>query len=283
MKIGMVLEGGAMRGMYTAGVLDVFLDKDVKVDGIIGVSAGVLFGVNYCSKQRGRAIRYNKRFCKDKNYMSLYSLIKTGNLVNKQFAFYDVTSRYDVFDNYTYKKNNKGFLATVTNVETGNAEYLELNDVNEGLEVLRATSAIPLVSEIVEINGKKYLDGGVGDSIPVLKAKSMGYDKIIVVLTRDKTYRKEALDEKIAKLTKLRYHKYPKFIDKMLNRHNEYNKTIDMINKMEDDGEIFVLRPSKPISLHTIERDVKHLDEVYNLGLEVAKESMPALKAYLNK
>ena len=283
MKIGMVLEGGAMRGMYTAGVLDVFLDKDVKVDGIIGVSAGVLFGVNYCSKQRGRAIRYNKRFCKDKNYMSLYSLIKTGNLVNKQFAFYDVTSRYDVFDNYTYKKNNKGFLATVTNVETGNAEYLELNDVNEGLEVLRATSAIPLVSEIVEINGKKYLDGGVGDSIPVLKAKSMGYDKIIVVLTRDKTYRKEALDEKIAKLTKLRYHKYPKFIDKMLNRHNEYNETVDMINKMEDDGEIFVLRPSKPISLHTIERDVKHLDEVYNLGLEVAKESMPALKAYLNK
>ena len=282
-KTCLVLEGGSMRGLFSAAILDTFLDEGIEVDGIIGVSAGALFAPNYYSHQKGRALRYNKRFAKDYRFMSFPSFLLTGNLVNKQFAFYDVTSRHDVFDNYTYKKNNKGFLATVTNVETGNAEYLELNDVNTGLEVLRATSAIPLVSEIVEINGKKYLDGGVGDSIPVLKAKSMGYDKIIVVLTRDKTYRKEALDEKIAKLTKLRYHKYPKFVDKMLNRHNEYNETIDMINKMEDDGEIFVLRPSKPISLHTIERDVKHLDEVYNLGLEVAKESMPALKAYLNK
>lgn len=113
MKIGMVLEGGAMRGMYTAGVLDVFLDKDVKVDGIIGVSAGVLFGVNYCSKQRGRALRYNKRFCKDKNYMSLYSLLKTGNLVNKQFAFYDVPMIHDVFDTKEYKKSKTKFYATV--------------------------------------------------------------------------------------------------------------------------------------------------------------------------
>ena len=127
----MVLEGGAMRGMYTAGVLDVFLDKAVKVDGIIGVSAGVLFGVNYCSKQRGRAIRYNKRFCKDKNYMSLYSLIKTGNLVNKQFAFYDVPMIHDVFDTKEYKKSKTKFYSTVTNVKTGDAEYIELKDVIE--------------------------------------------------------------------------------------------------------------------------------------------------------
>ena len=199
MKIGMVLEGGAMRGMYTAGVLDVFLDKDVKVDGIIGVSAGVLFGVNYCSKQRGRAIRYNKRFCKDKNYMSLYSLIKTGNLVNKQFAFYDVPMIHDVFDTKEYKKSKTKFYATVTNVNTGLAEYIELNDVIGQMEVLRATGAMPYVSQIVEYEGEGYLDGALADSIPIDKCMEMGYDKIIVVLTKPMNYRKKKHPEWIAK------------------------------------------------------------------------------------
>ena len=169
MKKGLVLEGGAMRGMYTSGVLDAFLDEKIEFDDIIGVSAGTLFGVNFLSKQRGRAIRYNKRFSKKLNYMGLFSLITSKNIINKKFAFYEVPFKLDVFDNEEYKKSNTNFYATVTNVETGKPEYILLKDVFEQMELLRATSAMPFVSEIVDIDGKKYLDGGVSDSIPFEK------------------------------------------------------------------------------------------------------------------
>ena len=184
MKIGLVLEGGAMRGMYTAGVLDTFLDNNIEVDGIIGVSAGVLFGVNYLSKQKGRVIRYNKRFINDKRYMGLWSLLTTGNVINKEFSFYEVPQKLDVFDNDTFMKSKIDFWATVTNIETGEAEYIKLEDLFAQMEVLRATSAMPYVSKIVELDSGKYLDGGISDSIPVDKCKELGFDKIIVVLKR---------------------------------------------------------------------------------------------------
>ena len=155
-KVGLVLEGGSMRGMFTAGVLDTLMDEGIEIDGIIGVSAGALFGSNYFSRQKGRVIRYNKRFCSDYRYMSLLSYLFTGNLVNRQFAFYDVTLKYDLFDNETFIKNNSGYYVTVTNIETGEAEYLEMKDVIKEMEMLRATSAIPLLSEIIEVNGKIF-------------------------------------------------------------------------------------------------------------------------------
>ena len=184
MKVGLVLEGGAMRGMYTAGVLDTFLDNDINVDGIIGTSAGVLFGVNYPSKQKGRVIRYNKKYCKDKRYMGLHSLITTRNVINKEFSFYEVPFKLDVFDDKTYSESNVDFYATITNVETGKPEYVKIGSILEEMELLRATSAMPFVSKIVELGGNKYLDGGVSDSIPVDKCKELGYEKIIVILTR---------------------------------------------------------------------------------------------------
>ena len=159
MKVGLVLEGGAMRGMYTAGVLDTFLDNNIEVDGIIGVSAGVLFGVNYLSKQRGRVIRYNKKYCRDKRYMGLYSLLTTGNIINKDFSFYEIPYKLDIFDDDTFSKSNTDFYATISNIETGLPEYVKLDKILEQMEVLRATSAMPFVSKVVEIDGKKYLDG----------------------------------------------------------------------------------------------------------------------------
>lgn len=280
MKIGMVLEGGAMRGMYTAGVLDVFLDKDVKVDGIIGVSAGVLFGVNYCSKQRGRAIRYNKKYCKDKNYMSFYSLIKTGNLINKQFAFYDVPLKYDVFDIKEYKKSKTKFYATVTNVNTGLAEYVELDDIIEQMEVLRATGAMPYVSQMVEYEGEKYLDGALADSIPIDKCMEMGYDKIIVVLTKPMNYRKKKHPSWIAKLV---YGKYPKLVETINTRYLQYNKTMDKIEQLEKEGKIFVFRPSRKVDMGRVEKDPEKLQEMYDLGISDATESIKKLNKYLSK
>ena len=278
MKVGLVLEGGAMRGMYTSGVLDVFMDNNIDIDGIIGVSAGVLFGVNYFSRQRGRALRYNKKFSKDKRYMGIRSLLKTGNIINKDFAYYEVPTRLDVFDQETFAKSGKDFYAVVTNVEEGVPEYIKIIDVFNQMEVLRATSAMPIVSKTVEIDGKKYLDGAISDSIPVEKMKSMGYDKIIVILTRPINYRKKGKEGNILKLG---YRKYPKLVNLLKSRHNDYNNTLDKIMEMEENNEIFVIRPSRTVKIKRIERDEEKLQEMYDLGIEDGKKSIKKLKKYL--
>lgn len=278
MKVGLVLEGGAMRGMYTAGVLDTFLDNDIKVDGIIGTSAGVLFGVNYPSKQRGRVIRYNKKYCKDKRYMGLHSLLTTGNIINKEFSFYEVPFKLDIFDDKTFNESGIDFYATISNIETGEAEYVKLDSILNQMEVLRATSAMPFVSEIVEIDGKKYLDGGVTDAIPVDKCKELGYDKIIVVLTRVKEYRKKKSNDFLAKIM---YRKYPKLIEAMNRKYQVYNDTVERIIDSENKKEIFVIRPSRLVDISRIEKDENKLEEMYNLGIEDSKRLMDDLKEYL--
>ena len=176
MKTCLVLEGGAMRGMYTEGVVDTLLKNNIIVDGIIGVSAGALFGINYCSKQIGRALRYNKKYINDKSvdYMSLKSLLKTGNIINKDFAFYEVPFKLDVFDEKEFQKSKTDFYATITNVKTGKAEYVKITNTEKQMEVFRATGAMPFVSQMVEINNQLYLDGALGDSIPLDKAKELG-------------------------------------------------------------------------------------------------------------
>lgn len=279
MKVGLVLEGGAMRGMYTAGVLDTFLDNNIEIDGIIGVSAGVLFGVNYLSKQRGRVIRYNKRFINDKRYMGFWSLLTTGNIINKEFSFYEVPKKLDVFDNDTFVKSKTDFWATVTNIETGEAEYIKLDDLFAQMEVLRATSAMPYVSKIVELESGKYLDGGISDSIPVDKCKELGYDKIIVVLTRPLDYRKKKPKEVIAKIF---YRRYPKFAKTVNNRYKMYNETVEKIIDMENKKEIFVIRPSRLVNVKRIEKNPEKLQEMYELGLEDSKNSLEKLKEYIN-
>lgn len=282
-KTILVCEGGSLRGMYTSGVLDTCMEESIKIDAILGVSAGALFTPNYFSNQKGRALRYSKRFCNDKRNMSLRNFLFTGNLVSKQFAYYDITLKHDIFDNETFIKNNTGFYAVCTNVETGKAEYLEMHDIVKEMEILRATAAIPFVSRMVKLNGKKYLDGGVGDSIPVIKAKEMGYDHIIVVLTRDESYRKAPLSKGMEYLLKLRYWNYPKFIESMMNRHERYNQTLKQIQTMKENDEIFVISPSSPIHMHTIERDPNKLQEVYDLGVKDCQAHMIQLKQYLHQ
>lgn len=280
MKVGLVLEGGAMRGMYTAGVLDIFLDNKIKVDGIIGVSAGVLFGVNYLSHQRGRVIRYNKKYAKDKRYMGISSLIKTGNIINRDFAYYEVPTKLDVFDQENYSKTNIPFYATVTNVETGEAEYIRVTDVFKQMELLRATSAMPIISRIVEIDNKKYLDGAIADSIPIDKMKSLGYDKLIVVLTKPLEYRKK---KRGSSLIKFYYRKYPMFAKTMQNRYIKYNETIEKIIDLENKGDIFVIRPSREVKMSRIEKNPDKLQEMYDLGINDGKKIIKKLRKYIKR
>ncbi|HDR0618535.1 patatin-like phospholipase family protein [Pasteurella multocida] len=280
MKVGLVLEGGGMRAMFTAGVLDVFLTENVQVDGIVAVSAGVLFGVNYPAKQYGRALRYNKKYLNDKRYMGWHSLLTTGNIVNKDFAFYELPFSLDPFDAETFRQSKIDFYATLTNVQTGEAEYVKLDDVFNEMEVLRATSAMPFVSKMVEINGQYYLDGGIADSIPLKKCQALGYDKIIVVLTRPLEYRKKTTPSWIFNLF---YRDYPHLVEKLKTRYQNYNDTVEEIIRLNNNKDIFVIRPSHHLPIGRIEKDVEKVQAMYDLGITDAKREMAALKAFLSR
>lgn len=278
MKVGLVLEGGGMRGLYTAGVLDALLDAGIKVDGLVSVSAGALFGVNFLSGQRGRALRYNKRFIRDKNYISLLSWLKTGNMVNREMAYYKIPMELDIFDQEAFAQSGVPFYVTVTNLETGQAEYPKIDHVFDQMEYLRASSALPLISQIVEIDGKKYLDGGLTDSIPVDFAKSLGFDKLIVILTQPLDYRKKASS---GRLYRLFYKEYPKFVEVASKRYQHYNDTVEKIIRMEEAGEIYVIRPEQSLVVRRLERDPEKLEAVYTLGFQDSQKQLMELKYYL--
>ena len=280
MSVGLVLEGGGMRGLYTAGVLDAFLDAGIKVDGIVAVSAGALFGVNFLSKQKGRALRYNQKYASYPNYMGLRSWLRTGNVVNKEFAYYKVPMELDVFDEETFEQSGVPFYVTVTNLETGKAEYHKIDNVFEQMELFRASSALPVASKIVEWQGKHYLDGGLSDSIPVDFAKSLGFDKLIVVLTRPLDYRKKASS---GRLYKLLYRHYPNFVEVASKRYQYYNGTLEHIIDLEQKGQVFAIRPSQPLEIGRLETNPDKFEEIYQIGLKQAKADMASLQAYLSK
>lgn len=279
MKVGLLLEGGAMRGLYTVGVLDVLMDNNIKVDTIMGVSAGALFGVNFKSKQRQRALRYNLKYANDKRYMGMNSLLKTGNIMNKEFCFDIVPYELDIFDFKTFEESPEEFYAVVTNVETGKAEYIKIDDLDEKMEYLRASGSMPFVSKFVEIDGKKYLDGGTSDSIPIEKILEMGLDKIIVVLTRPIEYRKKKSNKIMPKLF---YSKYPNFVNTINNRYKRYNEQVEKIIELEKQGKIFVVRPTKTVKMKRVENDINKLQEMYDLGINDANNLIKDLKEYLN-
>ena len=279
MKSGLVLEGGAMRGMYTAGIMDVFMDENIEFDGIIGVSAGAVFGVNYLSKQRGRVIRYSKKFNPDKNYISIGSLLRTGDIVNTEFAYGKVPRELDVFDDETFEKSGVPFYAVVTDMYTVMPKYIKIDRVFEQLNVLRASASMPFMSRPVIIGGIPCLDGGISDSIPFEHFAEMGYKKQVVILTRDINYVKKPLPPMSAKVY---YRKYPVFAERLKMRYDNYNKKIERLKKKEENGDIFVIRPTKPIEIKKIERNPEKLQKVYELGVSDAKAAVSAVKEFLS-
>ena len=234
--------------------------------------------INYVSKQPKRALRYNLRYINDNRYMSIKSLMRTGNLINKDFTYYKLPFQLDVFDNKTFKQSDINFFATVTNIETGEAEYIKIEDAFKQMETLRATSALPFISEIIEINGKKYLDGGIANSIPVDYFEKQNYDKIIVILTRPIDYRKK---KSTGVQFKVAYGKYPKLIEKLENRYQDYNNTVERIVELEKQGKVLVIRPDEEITIKRLEKDTDKLQHVYDLGIKNGKESIERVKNYL--
>lgn len=281
MKVGLLLEGGAMRGMYTCGVLDVLLKNKIKVDLIMGVSAGALFGVNYKSRQIGRGLRFNLKYIKDKRYFGLYSYITTGNILNAEFCFKDIPDTLDDFNYASFKRTKEEFYAVVTNIKTGRAEYIKIDELKgDNLEYLRASGSLPLVSKPVLINGEEYLDGGIADGIPINKINSMGIDKLIVVLTRPEGYRKKKQNMAISKRA---FRKYPNLIKTIENRYKTYNNSLDEVEFLESQKDLILIRPSRLVNIKRVEKNKEKIQEMYDLGVEDAQNKLKEIKSYLKE
>lgn len=280
MQTGLVLEGGAMRGMYTAGALDVLMENGVTAEKVVGVSAGALFGVNFLSRQQGRVIRYNKRFNADKDYLGWRPLLREGNIISTEYAYDRVPRELDRFDDEAFMHSGVPFFAVVTNVETGKAEYMQIKSVFAQMDALRASGSMPFVSRMVKIGDKKYLDGGIADSIPYRWMAQQGCDKVLVILTRDRAYRKHPAKKAPIRLF---YGRFPRLAACLIDRHTMYNNAVEELNQWEKAGKAFVLRPSHKIEIERIETDPQRLQAVYDLGRQDALAQLEQIKAYLQR
>lgn len=271
-KIGLVLEGGGLRGVYTSGVLDAFLDNDIKFPYVIGVSAGVCNAISYFSKQRGRNIKVNVEHCDDKEYFSIKNILKKGAMFNENMLFDKIPHNLYPFDYDTYTKEYTTLKAVVTDCETGKPIYYELNDLKNQYDIVKASSWLPFISKMVHYDGKKLLDGGVSDSIPIKKALEDGCKKCVVVLTRPKEYRKTA--NKSGLVANIVYRNYPNFAKAISTRYKKYNDTLDYIEKLEKQGKIVVIRPSETLDVARLEKDPQKLIKAYRLGYDDAVDQM---------
>lgn len=275
MKTALVMEGGAMRGMFTCGVLDVLMENGISFDGAVGVSAGATFGCNIKSRQIGRAFRYNKKYCKDKRYHSIRSLLTTGDIYNVPFCYDELPYKLDKWDIDAFRANPMEFYCVATDINTGKPVYYKC-ETGEKSDIIwiQASASMPLVSRPVEINGGVYLDGGISDSIPLKFMEGLGYDKILVIETQPKDYVKGR--QKYMPLVRWMLRKYPNMIKAMEERYLMYNEQKRYVREKEEKGEIEVIRPLAPLNISPVETDEKELERVYQLG------RAEALK-YLNK
>lgn len=278
-KTGLVMEGGAMRGMFTCGVIDVMMENNIEYDGAVGVSAGACFGCNYKSRQIGRAIRYNKVYARDKRFCSFDNLIKTGDLFGVDFCYDELPRRLDVFDVDTFKANPMEFFVVATDVTTGKPAYFRLSDGGDtDMNWIRASSSIPMLSRIVEIDGYKLLDGGISDSIPIRFLEEQGYNRNVVILTRPFGFVKK---KEFTPLAHVLLHKYPHMVEAMENRPIMYNETTEYIRKRELEGSLFVIRPPKTMDISNIAKDPDELQKAYDIGREIMTKRLDELKSYL--
>ena len=280
MKKGLVLEGGAMRGLFTAGIIDVLMENDIVFDGEVGVSAGAAFGCNYKSNQPRRAVRYNTRFCRDKRYCSVRSLIKTGDMFGAEFCYHEIPEKLDLFDFETYRNSPMEFYAVCTDVNTGMPIYHRCDTMSDSeLEWIRASASMPMAARIVSVDGYNMLDGGISDSIPLKFIEKSGYERNIVILTQPRDYTKGK--NSLMPLLKVMYRKYPGLIKAMENRHIMYNNQLKYVRKAEQDGRAFVIAPEEKLPIKRVEHDPEVLREVYRIGRRAGMKHLEAIRKFL--
>ncbi len=281
MKKGLVMEGGAMRGMFTCGILDVLMENDISFDIAVGVSAGATFGCNIKSGQTGRAYRYNRKYCTDKRYHSIRSLLFTGDIYNVKFCYEELPYHLDKWDIEAFENNPMEFYCVATDIETGGPVYHRCKDGRkEDITWIQASASMPLVSRPVRIDGGVYLDGGISDSIPLKFMEGKGADKILVIETQPIDYIKSP--QQYMWLVRLMLKKYPAMIKCMEERYLMYNEQKRYIREREKEGRAFVIRPDKPLNISAIEKDPAELERVYRLGRAAAEKRLEDLKKYLS-
>lgn len=277
----LILEGGGMRGVFTAGVLDYFMDKNLMFSEIYGVSAGSCHACSYISGQRHRAFDVNVDYLDDKRYCSLESLLKTGDLFGADMLYHQIPDVLNPFDYDTYNKYEGSFYAVITDCETGKPVYQKIGDLHHDIIYIRASSSLPMISRMVEIDGRKYLDGGISDSIPVRRALENGPEKSVVILTQPADYRKSP--NKMAGLIRKKYYKYPALGQAVADRHLMYNDTLDYIKQQEAAGNVFVIRPDSPAGIGRIEKNREKLEKLYCRGFDTARKQEKKLMEFLEK
>lgn len=281
MKQGLVLEGGAMRGLFTAGVIDVMMENGIDFDGLIGVSAGSSFGCNYKSRQPGRVLRYNLRYGRDPRYMGWRTLLTTGNLVGAEFAYHTLPLELDIFDSATFENNPMEFHMVCTDCLTGNPVYHRMDRVTHSeLEWLRASASMPLVTKPVKVDGMVMLDGGISDSIPLKHFQSIGFERNVVVLTRERAYRKQPATLWPYRLLMRRY---PAITRAMAQRHAMYNNQLAFVQQQEALGNTFVIAPQQPLPIARTDMDPQKIKNVYEIGHSTCAALLPELKKFLTK
>ena len=281
MKTGLIMEGGAMRGMFTAGVLDVLMENGLVTDGAIGVSAGAVFGCNYKSHQIGRVIRYNTEYCNDKRYASFKNLVKTGNLYSEQFCYHEVPEKLDPFNEAAFAASPMDFFVVCTDVKTGEPIYHKCRKGDaEDVLWMEASASMPLAAKIVKIGHYGLLDGGVADSIPVRFFESIGYTRNLIILTQPKGYTKKK--NKFLPAIRAKYFRYPAFVEAVADRHERYNETLSYISMLEQAGKDYVIRPPIPLEIGAMERDPAQLRRVYETGRAVAQIQVEKIRDFLN-
>lgn len=278
-KLGLVLEGGGMRGIYTVGVLDFFLKENIKMDYVIGVSAGACNGISYVSNQQGRSYRVNTNYLKDKRYASFTNYLKTRSIFGMDFIFDEIPNKLDIFDFDTFLSSPTEFVVGVTDVLTGKPIYFGKDALKYDSTVLRASSSIPIFSPIVDFNGGKYLDGGTSDPIPVRKALEDGCDKVIVVLTRDRSYVKKA--ESFRTIYHRIFKQYPQMVRLLDERHQIYNETLQYVTELEKSGKAIVIAPSIPINISRFEKNLNKLQSLYDMGIRDSEEILSNKKEHI--
>ena len=281
-KVALVLEGGSFRGQFTAGVLDVFLEHGIEFAACYGVSAGTLNGLSFKSRQIGRANRVNLAFCNDPRYIGAKTLATTGSIVGYDFMLNDVQDRLDPFDNDAYLANPMPLFATVTDIVFGTADYLQVKDVTLDIDTVRASTSLPLVTQPVEIDGHLYLDGGVADSVPVEHVlEDAGFDRAVVILTQDRSFRKGPYE--FLPAAKTVYAGYPYLVEALADRHERYNEQREHIWAYEDEGCALVLAPGKPVEVGHVEHDAAKLLDLYIQGRQAALAQLDKLQAFIGR
>ena len=276
----LILEGGGMRGTFSAGVLDFFMEKGVRIDDVYGVSAGACLACSYLCGQIGRGLRVWTNYIDDKRYCSLESLLRTGDLFGAELNYKLVPFELDPLDDDAYARRNARFRAVVTNVDTGRAEYPLVENMRRDVQLVRASASLPLISNIVEIDGKRYLDGGIADSIPIRQSLADGFTRNVILLTQAEGYRKTP--NKAMPLIKLKYRKYPRFIEAVRTRHERYNEALRLAEMEQQAGRAFIIRPDEAPDVGRVEKDAEKLRALYAAGYAVAKREYDRLMAFLN-